>query len=279
MKPIVYFLILCILIMSACLPVVPGGLPVEPTDMAGLVQTIVAQTLTAKPTSSQVPSMAGTSTFTPLPASSTPVPPGPSPTAIWTHTYVPPSQTPDQFVRYYFNNINVSNYSLTWSLLSARFKSAVNGPSQGGYQGYVDFWNTVHSVKVQSVYVIGQIGDYAYIKVNALYHYNNGQLVNTTVQYTLVYDRSRGTWLFDTTLVPTSTPSRTYTPTATRTKTATRTRTPSSTATGSPTSTQTPTGTQTATATSTDSPTPTWTPTPTPTDTDTPVPSETPTAT
>jgi hypothetical protein len=243
--------------------------------VAGLVQTIVAQTLTAKPTSTQATAIPGTLTTTSLPATSTPVPPSPTPTVVWTHTYVPPSQTPDQFVRYYFNNINISNYSLTWSLLTERFKSVVNGPSQGGYQGYVDFWNTVHSVTVQSVYVIGQIGDYAYIKVTALYHYNNGQLVTATVQYTLVYDRSRQTWLFDTTLVPTSTPSKTFTRTTTQTKTATRTRTPSRTATvtGSATSSETPSPTLT------DTPTSSSTPTPTPTDTDTPAPSETPTPT
>jgi len=118
MKPAVYFLILSILIMSACMPVVPGGLPVEPTDAAGLVQTVVAMTLTAKPTSTRAAALPSTATYTLLAPTSTSLPPSPSPTAVWTHTYEPPAQTPDQFVRYYFNNINISNYSLTWSLLS-----------------------------------------------------------------------------------------------------------------------------------------------------------------
>jgi hypothetical protein len=184
-------------------------------------------------------------------------------------------------VRIYFSNINISNYPLTWSMLTSRFKNTVNGPAQGGYDGYVRYWDTVHSVTVQSVLVISQDDYYAAIKVTALYQYNNGTHTTSTVPYTLAYDYSINSWLFDTTPVPTSSPTRTATRTPTRTPTRTTTSTTSHTPTISPTQTITPTGTPLPSLTPTPSPTNTETATSTPTETPTPseTPSETPTMT
>ncbi len=258
------FLTLGLLMLSSCALPIPSNAPVPQLLTTGQVQTIIVQTLTAWPTSTRSATLPSTLTSTEVPNTITPLPPSPTLTPSATQTGVHPTQTPDQFVRLYFSNINISNYSLTWSLLSDNFKNAVNGPSQGGYQGYVQFWNTVHSVTVETVTVISQNDYYAAIMVNALFHYNSGVLTMTTTDYTLVYNYSRNTWLFDTTPAATSTPSNTPSLTPTQTITLTRTPTRSRTATTFPSSTPTLTSTDTPTLSPTpsDTSTPTITPTP-----------------
>jgi hypothetical protein len=181
---------------------------------ASVLQTAVALTLTAQP---NVPS----ATLTPAVVSGSATetatnlaeaPPAVLPTLTGTPTAVPPTaapaysgsypsspilQTPDQFIRSYYSNINVANYAYTWSLLTSNFIATNNGPATGGYAGYVSFWNTVHEVVVQGVGLVSQNGGYAVVNVSALYHYNNGSLVNTTVAFNLTYNYSRATWMFD----------------------------------------------------------------------------------
>jgi hypothetical protein len=111
-------ILLVLLLFSACARFSPGRPTANPN--AHLIGTIVAQTLTAFPYAA-------------------------------TQMATLPVQTPQDFIFYYFNNINSRNYTLTWSLLSDRFKNTLNGPSQGGYQVYVDFWDSVKQVTVSDV--------------------------------------------------------------------------------------------------------------------------------
>jgi hypothetical protein len=184
---------------------------------ASVLQTAVALTLTAQPTvtpatlTPAVVSQVGTETATPAEAPTLALPtptvtPTAMPTAVLTAAPAVPVapaysapilQTPDQFIRTYYSNINVANYAYTWSLLTANFIAANNGPATGGYAGYVSFWNTIHEVVVQNVYVSSQSGGYAVVTVSALYHYNDGSLVTTSVAFNLTYNYSRGTWMFD----------------------------------------------------------------------------------
>jgi hypothetical protein len=277
MKQIVLLLLLSLLVLPGCVllgPSLPSG---QPTALPGAYQTLIIQTLTAlAPT---VPVSTGTPTAEAL----TPVPP--SATAVTaSHTPLPsatsaPAQTPDQFVRYYYANINIANYPLTWSLLSDHFKSVMNGAGLGGYQGYVRFWNTVHEVRVQSVTVVSTCSSTCVVvRVVALYHYNSGVLATESDLFALTYDSTRKTWLFDSSFANTPTPSATATRTSTRTATATLTRTPSTTATNS--ATPSPTASATITPTGSATPSPTSSETPSATPTDTPVtPTETPTPT
>jgi hypothetical protein len=277
MRRFVYILPTFFFILVACALLSPFGTSTPPAFPTDLLQTVLAQTVTAQPTS-----LPSTPTDTPVPSTPTaftptPIPPSPSPTPLPsnTATFRLPAQSPEQFVRYYFDNINISNFALTWSLLSPRFKSVMNGPSQGGYQGYVNFWNTVHNVRVDRVEVVFECFGCVVVNVTARYYYNSGVLTTVSDTYILVYDYVRNTWLFESSLVFTSTPS----PTRTRTKAPTRTWTVSRTPSSSPTDTHTPTFTFTPTPTSTFTPTPTDTDTPTLTPTETPTFTDTPTPT
>jgi hypothetical protein len=252
-------LLACGLLLAGC-----SLFPAGPATLApGVYQTAVAQTLTALaptvPTATGTPASA-TASPTPVPASRTPLPSATS----------APVQTPDQFIRAYYANINLANYPLTWSLLTDRFKSVMNGAGLGGYTGYVKFWNTVHEVRVQNVAVVSSSPGSATVRVTAVYHYNSGVLSTDSSLFVLAYDPARQTWLFDSSYANTPTPGATATRTPTRSATPSRTSTPvasvtaSATATSTPSATPSPTSSETPSATPTETPvTPTETPTPT----------------
>ncbi|HEY5157266.1 MAG TPA: hypothetical protein VII93_04805 [Anaerolineales bacterium] len=245
-------LLLALLTLAACLrsnPAYPTPFPTIAYDLTSIAQTMVA-----------VPSSTVTTTLTSNPQ---------------TKETIPADLNPQTFMYFYFGNINARNYTLTWSLLTSRFQN-----KSGGYQAYLNFWNSVKQVVVKGAYYTCQ-SNLCIVNAILQIEYNNGKVTNDTYPYTLTRDYTRNTWMFDIIPTPTNAPSRTRTPTATPTRSATPTRTitrtltPTSTATGSgtPTPSQTPTGSATATPTGTltvtqtltgtSTLTPTWTLTPT----------------
>ena len=239
-------ILLSLTALSACVWFFPPAPTANPyRDFIG---TIVARTLTAFPSPTLQPSL----------------------------TAVLPSQTPCGFISFYFDNINTRNYTLTWSLLTDRFKNSLGNSSESGYQVYVDFWNTVKKVTVIDCNFVRQ-GDLCAVDATLQMVYNNGQINTTTYPYTLTYDHTRNTWLFDYLPNPTATLTRTKTPTPSPTKKATKTNTP--TRTNTPTHTPTRTATRTRTVTPTRTGTRTRTPTKTPSRTQTPSASRTSTLT
>ena len=200
-------LLTTLLLLSACTLALPS------TTDTGAVETGVFQTLTAWPSPipptktpiviiSTQPPPQPTSTFTPT---NTPVPSSTATPIPTLAAYVPlPSAVPyysplypDQFIRYYYTNINLRNYQLTWSLLADSFKWAVNGPDQGGFLGYADFWDTVQRVDIFGVSVTSQSGGYAAVDVSMQYSYKNGFVSSTLQSFNLIFDYSRSTWLFN----------------------------------------------------------------------------------
>jgi murein DD-endopeptidase MepM/ murein hydrolase activator NlpD len=163
-KLLSFSFLLVLSFLSACARFYPSG-PATPPNPYNTIGTIVAQTLTAFPS------------------------------AI-TQTATLPAQTPQDFISYYFDAINSRDYILTWSLLGDRFKNTLNGPSQGGYPGYVDFWNTVNRVTVLDVTQTCQ-AEVCAVNVTMRLDYNNGQSDTSIYPYTLTYDHVRNTWLFD----------------------------------------------------------------------------------
>jgi hypothetical protein len=214
MKILLFIVFICLFGLSACLPLNGPPATLPPQD---LVRTFVALTLTAQPSMTLVaPSNTPIpSTSTPVAPTSTPLPPTPTSTSTWTPSLTLPIQTPDEFIRMYYYNINVANYAYTWSLLDSSFVATMNNLGLGGYQGYVKFWNTVHSVRVLDVAVVFQCDGCVVVNVTARYKYNNGVVTTVTDPYILVYDANRNTWLFHSSLVPPGTPSITPTKTPT----------------------------------------------------------------
>lgn len=222
-----------LLFLGACTLFAPS------TPSSDVIQTSVAQILTAYPT--QTPAiiyMASTESAppdglpddlptatTPAPTSTPAAPPPPQtivivyptpvvssppivyPTAIpsWSPAYV------DQFVQYYYQRINARDYTTSWSLLTNAFKAVVN---PDGYAGYVAYWNTVARVDVQYVTINSWSGNYATVVVSLVYNYVNGYAASSTQTFLLFYDAYRVTWMFDTATPPLPTPVPTAWPTA-----------------------------------------------------------------
>jgi hypothetical protein len=115
-----------------------------------------------------------------------------------THTVVlTPANSVEQFIHAYFQEINSRNYENTWSLLSDAFKASRNSPQNGGYQGYVDFWNTVDRVEILEIKILEQSSQSAEVFVVANYHYKNGASTTGEQDFYFIYDFTRNTWLFD----------------------------------------------------------------------------------
>lgn len=128
-------------------------------------------------------------TATPIPTSTPLVP---------TNTIVPtPFNSVEQFIRMYFQEINSRNYETTWSLLSEAFKASRNSPQNGGYQGYVDFWNTMDRVEILEINILEQSSQSAEVFVVANYHYKNGVTTTGKQNFYFIYDFTGNTWLFD----------------------------------------------------------------------------------
>jgi serine/threonine-protein kinase len=126
----------------------------------------------------------------------TPIPTGTP--FVPTNTMIPTqSNSVEQFIRTYYQAINSRNYENTWSLLSETFRASVNGPQNGGYQGYVDFWNSVDRVEVTEIKILEQSSQSAKASVVANYHYKNGATTTSQGNLDFIYDPSRNTWLFD----------------------------------------------------------------------------------
>jgi hypothetical protein len=144
----------------------------------------------------------------PTASKSTPTMGSSAPTAV-AATAVPTSTTevvvlpdlglsnPVDFINFYFKNINDRNYQMTWSLLSQNFINIMNSPSQGGYQGYVDFWNTARQVEIIDIVIESQNDNSATVNVNMTVRYENGITTSGYQHFSLIYEKARNTWLFD----------------------------------------------------------------------------------
>jgi hypothetical protein len=179
------------------LTAMPSLIPQTNTPMIHTPPAVSPTTFAVSPTSFAI-----TLTNTPVPTSLTyPTPAVLPPTAVPVFS----AQIPDQFIRYYYSNLNQRNYQRTWSLLSDSFKYANNGPDQGGFLGYANFWDTVKRVDIFGVTVTSQSGGYAVVNVNMQYTYKNGVIASNLQTFNLIYDYGRGTWLFNS-FTPITTP-------------------------------------------------------------------------
>lgn len=111
-------------------------------------------------------------------------------------TPLPVYYTPDQFIYYYFYNINLRNYTFTWSLLAPSFIANNNPPASGGYTGYVDYWNSVSWVDISYATVLSNNGIYADVSVGMVFNYNSGLVTTAYPTYHLLWNYSLGSWQF-----------------------------------------------------------------------------------
>jgi hypothetical protein len=106
-------------------------------------------------------------------------------------------QDPAEFARWYFTRVwNERDYQNLWdNYLTASFKANVGS---GLFEDYVWWWNSVERVSINSVDVLQNNGQDAWVRINLTFHMKDGRVVeNQVYDYDLLYDPNRGAWLFD----------------------------------------------------------------------------------
>jgi hypothetical protein len=103
---------------------------------------------------------------------------------------------PVQFVKDYFSLINSRQYKQAWEKLSPKFQESLS--TNGGYDGYVSFWDTVDKVDIVLIEVRSQAPDYVYIYTEINYHYKAGHTTTGHTTYKLLKGAFNSSWLFGT---------------------------------------------------------------------------------
>ena len=94
---------------------------------------------------------------------------------------------------YFYDVVNRRNYEYLWTLSSDRFKQA---NSDGDYQDFVSFWNTVDNVSVHSLSCTRPSTYKAICDINMTWTIKGNDTV-LAVDYDLFYDSDKSTWIFE----------------------------------------------------------------------------------
>lgn len=122
------------------------------------------------------------------------------PLATPSATTLPPAtglQDPEAFIRWYFDAVwRQRNYQELWdNYLTPSYKANVGS---GVFADYVGWWESVERVEIQSVSVLQNNAGQAMVRVYASFVMRDGRVVpSQPYDYDLLYDASRGTWMFD----------------------------------------------------------------------------------
>lgn len=182
-------------------PVTLGTCPRNPEAAIPTLRatsTPLVSAAVATPLNTRIPRVTPVTSVTP-PASPTAnlQPPAVATTAAAPVVPQPSGQSPEDFIRWYFNAVwQTRNYEDLWqNYLTQNFKIKVGS---GIFEDYAGWWDSVDRVDVNSVNVIQNDGTRAWVRVNINFHMKDGRTLNNQeYEYSLLYDASRNTWMFD----------------------------------------------------------------------------------
>lgn len=106
-------------------------------------------------------------------------------------------QDPAEFARWYFTRVwKERDYQNLWdNYLNASYKANVGS---GLFEDYASWWDSVEQIDINSTDVLQNNGKDAWVRVNLTFHMKDGRVAqNQVYDYDLLYDSSRGTWMFD----------------------------------------------------------------------------------
>ncbi len=99
----------------------------------------------------------------------------------------------EEFVDVYYYNINAGDYEESWNMMSYQLKN--NSQSHpDGYASYLDWWTKVDYVDIHGTKIINKTSTTAQIQTDLQYTLNSGRIVNQTLIFSLVADRSSQNW-------------------------------------------------------------------------------------
>jgi hypothetical protein len=106
------------------------------------------------------------------------------------------NDSPEIYVKAYFNAINEGRYEDGWYSLSPKFQTKM--AADGGYAAYIDWWrDQVKTVDVNSIDVISQTDSEAVIDTNLTFHKHNGKSPSQTIRLVLIWEDNSKRWIFD----------------------------------------------------------------------------------
>lgn len=132
-----------------------------------------------------------------------------SPTVVETD-FVSPTKTgqvtpaiagsPQEFIRSYYELINQHQYNTAFDMLSVNFKDRFHCCNpDGSYQiePYIDWWDSIKKVTVLSISTNPSSDQTVQVTVTLRYLKKNGDTIQSTHTFDLVFDRSQESWLID----------------------------------------------------------------------------------
>jgi hypothetical protein len=132
--------------------------------------------------------------FPPAPQPISSVTPTPLPSAADTpspNPVNPLNLSPIEFVKEYYVGINNKNYGKTWNqLTSAKQRES------GGWESYLQWWNSVREVRVDNISLFSQSDDTALLKGDFSFSMNSGKTATeNNKRIYLIRDKHSQTWL------------------------------------------------------------------------------------
>lgn len=97
---------------------------------------------------------------------------------------------PDEFIKNHYTVLNNRDYRTTWSQLSPQFQSI-----SGNFSNYVQWWDSVRSIKLISVNIVNNFKETAIVDVNLEYVMNTGlAFYDNKPRIYLIWDESSKNW-------------------------------------------------------------------------------------
>jgi hypothetical protein len=107
----------------------------------------------------------------------------------------PDVRTPEGFLRYYFDLVTKGrDYHLAWSLLTPKFRKA-NNP--GGFEEYADFWKKIEQADLNNIDIDPISETSVNCRIDITFHTVSGDIDNEILNYRLIYNKGKQTWMFD----------------------------------------------------------------------------------
>jgi hypothetical protein len=105
------------------------------------------------------------------------------------------NQSLSQTIQDYYALINQRKYESAWSYLSPNFKARQE--DNGGYNSYVDWWNTIDAVTIKRIEVIEDVERQIHVRAELKYFKRNGEDASHVLQLSCIWDADLNRWSID----------------------------------------------------------------------------------
>lgn len=105
--------------------------------------------------------------------------------------------SPEEFIFWYFNKVwQERDYKNLWdNFLTPSFQ---NHSGSGNFNEYVQWWETVTRIDVNSIEILQKKESSAWVRINVNFYLTDGRVLNNRkYDYSLAFDTTKRIWMFD----------------------------------------------------------------------------------